>query len=98
MKSHMMTAQDLIVQKEGFLVSDMDGEKVMMSIQNGKYYNLGNIGGRIWELAAAPISLSLIVDQLVAEYDIEREVCDMQVQAFVTQLVEEGLIQVKSGS
>ena len=23
----------------------MDGEKVMLSIQNGKYYNLGEIGG-----------------------------------------------------
>ena len=28
----------------------MDGEKVMLSINNGKYYNLGEIGGDIWEL------------------------------------------------
>ena len=31
------------VQKEGNVVSDMDGEKVMLSIHNGKYYNLGEV-------------------------------------------------------
>lgn len=31
----------VIVQVEGNIVSDMDGEKVMLSIKNGKYYNLG---------------------------------------------------------
>jgi len=32
---------------EGNIVSNMDGEKVMLSIKNGKYYNLGEIGGFI---------------------------------------------------
>lgn len=95
MSVEIITAVDLIVQSEGFLVSDMDGEKVMLSIENGKYYNLGLIGGRIWELASTPVTVTGMVEQLVAEYEIEPEVCEQQVQTFLKQLIAEGLVQVK---
>lgn len=95
MSVEFITADDLIVQSEGFLVSDMDGEKVMLSIENGKYYNLGLIGGRIWELASTPVTVTGMVEQLVTEYEIEPEVCVQQVQTFLIQLISEGLVQVK---
>ncbi|NMO95719.1 lasso peptide biosynthesis PqqD family chaperone [Paenibacillus lemnae] len=94
MNTEVISGEDKIVQSEGFFVSDMDGEKVMMSIQHGKYYNLGRIGGRIWELAHSPVTISGMVEQLVSEYDIEPEVCEQQVRAFLKQLADEGLVQV----
>lgn len=90
----VIAAEDLIQQKEGFLVSDMAGEKVMLSIENGKYYNLGKVGGRIWELMSQPVTINSLVGQLVTEYEIEYEVCEGQVHAFLDNLVAEGLIQV----
>lgn len=94
MSVELITANDLIVQSEGNLVSDMDGEKVMLSIENGKYYNLGQIGGRIWELIAEPVTIPSMVEQLVVEYEIEPEVCEQQVYTFLQQLASEGLVQV----
>lgn len=94
MSVDFIASEDLIVQSEGFLVSDMDGEKVMLSIENGKYYNLGRIGGRIWELISSPVTISNMVDQLVMEYEIEPELCEQQVQLFLKQLAAEGLVQV----
>lgn len=94
MSVELITANDLIVQSEGNLVSDMDGEKVMLSIENGKYYNLGQIGGRIWELIASPVTIASMVEQLVVEYEIEPDVCEQQVYTFLQQLVSEGLVQV----
>ena len=41
-----------VMQSEGNIVSDMDGEKVMMSVSNNKYYNLGVMGGEIWEMGS----------------------------------------------
>ncbi|MEC0178121.1 lasso peptide biosynthesis PqqD family chaperone [Paenibacillus favisporus] len=92
-----IAAANIISQSPGYLVSDMDGEKVMLSIETGKYYNLGQIGGRIWELIAAPISLTDLVGQLVEEYDIGPEACEQQVHPFLNKLAAEGLIQVRSG-
>ena len=82
----------LFSQKSGNIVSDMDGEKVMLSIQSGKYYNLGELGGEIWELMKEPISIETIVATLLARYDVEQTECEEQVAAFLNQLLEEGLI------
>lgn len=81
-----------IVQAEGFLVSDMGGEKVMMSVQSGKYFNLGHSGGEIWELLASPTTLEAIVNKLCDEYEIEKEACLNQVASFLKQLADQGLI------
>jgi hypothetical protein len=94
MSVELIATDDLIVQSEGFLVSDMDGEKVMLSIENGKYYNLGQIGGRIWELLASPNTVTGMVDELVMEYEIEPDVCEQQVYTFLQQLASEGVVQV----
>ena len=82
MSTELITTDALVVQSEGFLVSDMDGEKVMLSIENGKYYNLGRIGGRIWELISSPVTISNMVDQLVMEYEIEPELCEQRSDYF----------------
>lgn len=95
MSVELITANDLIVQSEGNLVSDMDGEKVMLSIENGKYYNLGQMGGQIWELIASPVTINGVVEQLVAEYEIEPDVCRQQVCTFIQQLATDGLVQVR---
>lgn len=94
MNSQGIALHHRIVQVEGNFVSDMDGEKVMLSIQSGKYYNLGSVGGRIWELAATPIALQDIVDALVAEYEVDRAVCEQEVLAFVANLREENIIRL----
>ena len=61
----------MLVQNPGNIVSDMDGEKVMLSIQNGKYYNLGELGGEIWDLIKEPISTQELVHSLQSQYDVE---------------------------
>ncbi|MNN26473.1 hypothetical protein D3C81_1399780 [compost metagenome] len=88
--------EDTILQSNGNLASDMDGDTVMLSIESGKYYNLGKVGGRIWELATSPIIVSQIVDTLVSEYSIERVQCEQQVVNFVTTLYKENLIQLET--
>ncbi|MCZ2257316.1 lasso peptide biosynthesis PqqD family chaperone [Sporosarcina sp. G11-34] len=82
----------LFNQKQGNIVSDMDGEKVMLSIQSGKYYNLGKLGGVIWELMKEPISIEKMVATLQSRYDVGQTECEEQVTAFLNQMLEEGLI------
>ena len=80
---------------EGLIVGDMGGEKVMMSVDAGKYYNLGRVGGRIWELLERPATLEQLVDALTLEYDVDREVCAAQVRSFLAQLLAEKLLEVE---
>ncbi|KIL49376.1 lasso peptide biosynthesis PqqD family chaperone [Jeotgalibacillus soli] len=90
-----LSTDSVVSQMEGNIVSDMDGEKVMLSIQNGKYYNLGELGGEIWELIKEPISIQELVTVLQSQYDVTPAECEEQVISFLNQLIDQGLIQVE---
>ncbi|SDQ10249.1 Coenzyme PQQ synthesis protein D (PqqD) [Virgibacillus subterraneus] len=91
-KHQSLSVQHMVSQKEGNIVSDMDGEKVMLSIHNGKYYNLGEMGGEIWELLEVPITVQNLITILTEQYDVEHSECEEQVLSFLTLLVEEGIV------
>ncbi|WP_176584707.1 lasso peptide biosynthesis PqqD family chaperone [Priestia megaterium] len=93
-KNQFISMDQLVNQGTGHIVSDMDGEKVMLSIHNGKYYNLGEIGGQIWEQIKEPISVRELIATLVAQYNVAQSDCEEQVIAFLSQLIKEDLIQL----
>jgi hypothetical protein len=84
-----------ISQSKGNVTSDMDGEKVLMSVKNGKYYNLGKLGGVIWDLVETPISVESIIMNLTTEFEVEKKECTEQVIAFLEKLNNEELIQIE---
>ncbi|MGG1629481.1 lasso peptide biosynthesis PqqD family chaperone [Rossellomorea sp. NRS-1567] len=83
-----------IQQKKGNIVSNMNGEMVMLSIYNGKYYNLGEIGGQIWESMKGTTSIDSLIGTLMETYEIEEERCREQVLLFLENLLTEQLIEV----
>ncbi|TCN22178.1 lasso peptide biosynthesis PqqD family chaperone [Mesobacillus foraminis] len=90
-----LSLQSNVVQGEGNIVSEMDGEKVMLSIHNGKYYNLGEVGGNIWVMLKSPILVSELIELLLSEYNVDYSKCKAQVMSFLELLTREGLIQIK---
>lgn len=85
-----------VVQNPGNIVSDMDGEKVMLNIDNGNYYNLGELGGVIWELIRYPISVESLINELLSQYEVEETECEIHVMSFINKLYTEGLISVSN--
>ncbi|WP_430786407.1 lasso peptide biosynthesis PqqD family chaperone [Virgibacillus flavescens] len=94
-KNGCLLLNQMVRQKEGNIVSDMDGEKVMLSIHNGKYYNLGEIGGDIWMLIKDPICTKDLIDMLMVNYDVSQNECEEQVLSFLNLLSDEDLILVE---
>ncbi|PFP95330.1 PqqD family protein [Bacillus cereus] len=94
-KKQAILLNQCVAQVKGNVVSDMDGEKVMLSIKNGKYYNLGRMGGVIWELIEKPISVTQLVTTLISEYEVEQSQCEGQVVSFLEMLLEEGLVVIE---
>ncbi|CAM4238189.1 metallophosphoesterase [Bacillus wiedmannii] len=94
-KNQAILLNQCVAQVKGNVVSDMDGEKVMLSIKNGKYYNLGKMGGVIWERIEKPIPVTELVTTLISEYEVEQLQCEGQVLSFLEMLLEEGLVEVK---
>ncbi|MCH6266016.1 lasso peptide biosynthesis PqqD family chaperone [Neobacillus citreus] len=89
-----ISLEHIVSQLEGNITSDMDGEKVMLSIPNGKYYNLGSVGGKIWDQIKEPKSIKALINCLIETYDVGEEECKKQVLSFLNMLLEENLIKI----
>ena len=87
-----MTDTTVLSRRMGLMTADMNGSAVMMDIMSGKYYNLGEVGGRIWELLEEPLTVAELVRKLTAEYDVSAEQCRADILPFLGKLVERRLV------
>ena len=87
-----MTDTTVLSRREGLMTADMNGSAVMMDIMSGKYYNLGEVGGRIWEMLEEPMTLGALVQKLTDEYDVSVERCRSDMLPFLNTLIERGLL------
>jgi len=76
--------------------TDVDGEKVMMSIENGEYFGLDSVGSRIWELIENPIKVEALVDLLIDEFDVSKEQCEVDTIEFLNELMAKKLLIIVS--
>ena len=83
-----------VVRNSAPMSADLDGEVVVLSIDNGKYYNMNEVGSRIWALTKQPISVAALMDLLVDEFAVEQQVCQEEVLAFLRELHGCGLLQI----
>ncbi|MCK5679644.1 lasso peptide biosynthesis PqqD family chaperone [bacterium] len=95
MDEKQLTATSVIARNRELVSSDIDGEVVMMSIENGKYYGLDLIGSRIWELIEKPLPVSDLIDQLLLEFKVERETCEKDVIYFLQKLDDDNMLEIK---
>ena len=87
-----MTDTTVLTRREGLMTADMNGSAVMMDIMTGKYYNLGEIGGRIWALLEEPMTLTALIKKLTDEYDVSADRCRADMLPFLEKLLERGLL------
>lgn len=83
-----------IARSEEIVTSEVDGEVIMMSIEHGKYSGLDGIGSAIWLLLENPLRVSEICDRMMACYDVEKNVCEKDVIAFLNDLASDDTIRI----
>lgn len=74
------------------VASEIDGETVMMSIDNGEYFGLDTVGSRIWEIIKEPIKVEQLIDILLEEFEVSREQCELDTIDFLNQLFDKKLV------
>ena len=55
------------------MFSIIDGETVVMSIENNSYYGIDLVGSRIWKLIKKGTNLKAILEALNNEFDAQPE-------------------------
>jgi hypothetical protein len=76
------------------VAADVAGETVLMSLARSRCYGLGEIGSDIWSRLMSPVQVSDLIDELSRHYEAPPGVIERDVLQLLSQLSEEGLIQV----
>lgn len=69
-------------------------EMVLLDINEGRYYGLNLVGGRMLEELHQHGNVQQAVDQVAAEYDVPKERVQEDFAALIEQLTERGLVEV----
>ena len=84
--------ETILQRKADLLFNEIDGEVVMLSIENSEYYGMDKVGSRIWELLEKPLSFKGLVVKLMEEYEVSEEQCAEETMAFLKKLTDKKLV------
>lgn len=73
-------------------------EVVILHLTKGAYFGLDEIGARVWYLLAEDRSLQQVCDTLLGEYEVTREDLQKDLLKLVSQLRDQGLLQISQPS
>lgn len=75
-----------------FVSTDMDGETVLMSIEHGSYFGIGGVAALIWEKLDESRTEDALIALVCSEYAVSEQECRPDVQAFLADLIKNGLV------
>ncbi len=87
-----ITPDTMLQRKPGMLFNEIDGEVVMLSIENSEYYGMDKVGSRIWQLLENPMPFKELVNRLMDEYEVTEEKCRQETLDFVKKMTEKKLL------
>lgn len=90
-----MDKDKIIIANKDIDVTDLNGEKVMMNMDQGKYFMIKGVGNRIWDILKEEKSYNQVVEILLNEYEVDRDTCEKSVTEFVDKLFNAGLAQLQ---
>jgi hypothetical protein len=84
------------VPRHGEAVIDLvvEGEAILLNLDNGYYYSLDPIGSEIWSMCDGNCSLQGVADRVCAEYDVAWDQAQRDLLELIDDLQREGLITI----
>lgn len=91
---NLINMDSTIVRGTHLVFNEMDGETIMMSIENGEYYGMNSMGSRIWSLLETPKKVSDICKTLLPDYDVTPEQCIKDLLPFLNKMAAKNVIKL----
>lgn len=92
---NQVTLDTLVVAAEEQVSTPMSGETVVLQMRSGKYFSLNRVGGFVWSQIQTATRVSVVVDAVSAQFEVERERCEADVLRLMNRLVDAGLVQAR---
>lgn len=79
------------------LINVVEGQSVLLNLKSERYFGLDEVGTAMWHALTTSPSLAAACERLLAEYEVEAERLRRDLAELASQLVAEGLLEVRSG-
>jgi len=79
---------------EDVMVRQVGDESVLLDLKSTKYLGLDDVSTRIWQLVTGGNSIEAAYDDLVEEYDVDPEQLRKDLDEFVGELLDLGLVRL----
>ncbi len=90
-----MTELSTVFRKTAHQVSCQINEEVaILDLDRSLYFGLEGAGVRIWEALDQPRSVAELCDSVLETFDVSRTECEVDVLQLVSNLQDEGLIEI----
>lgn len=90
----MINTNTVVSHRKDIDTTDLNGDKVMMDLEKGRYFSLNSVGSRIWELIEEPTQVNKVIETLLTEYEIEKNECEESVLDFLKGLNNSEIISI----
>jgi len=77
------------------LLSELDGECVILNLKTEAYFGLDEIGTRMWTAITTADSVQAAYESLRTEYDVDPDALRADLAEIVDALLEHGLLEVR---
>ena len=85
----------VVVRSSAPITAPVDEEMVVLVPRDSRYLAFDAVGRRVWELLEKPQSVEQLCGTLQAQYDVTPETCESDVLAFLEQLADSHLIEIR---
>ena len=82
------------MQTNDLISSELDGEMVLVSLNQAAYYGLDASAQSIWKIIDQPCRVADLCEQLLTKYDVDPTACEAHVCDPLNYLNKEGSIRV----
>ena len=79
----------------GNLSSDLGDEVVILNVEMGRYYGMNPVASWIWNRVKEPVSFGGLRRGIEETFDVEPDTCLKDLNDFLRNLVDAGLIEVR---
>ncbi len=88
----MINQQSVFGRRDRVMMQQVEGDSVLLDIDNGEYFSLNEVGSRVWELCDGARSLASIAQTICEEYDVEPSVALSDASELLEGLAGAGLV------
>jgi hypothetical protein len=82
------------IQNKTIVQSKIGEEVVMLDMESGFYFGLNSVASVIWGMLKEEIGFEKLIDQLMAQFEVERAICEADTQELLDQMLEKNIIRM----